>query len=112
MFDQYTDRMKKLPIKPTDRPLLSGDLNAFVTSEALEVPRKVAEAVDGQDIRTARQLLAYGEAFPTAMALAFGWTNDQVASAIARLSVQLGGHTPTGRVVSFGARDPRELDKR
>jgi hypothetical protein len=104
--------MKLLPIKATDRPLLSGDLNACVTSEALEVPRKVAEAVDGQDIRTARQLIAYGEAFPTAMALAFGWSNDQVASAIARLSVQLGGDTPKRRMVTFGARDPRELENR
>lgn len=104
--------MKALPIKATDRPLLPGDLNACVTADALEVPRRVADAVRGQDIRTARQLLSYGEAFPTAMSLAFGWSNAQVASAIALLSKQLGSDAPKRRMVSFGARNPRELGGR
>lgn len=104
--------MTPLPIKATDRPLLTGDLNACVTPEALEVPQKVAEAVGGQDIRTARQLLSYGQAFPTAMAVALGWSNEQVQSAITRLSAQLGAEPPKRRMVAFGARDPRELETR
>lgn len=104
--------MTPLQIKATDRPLFSGDLNACVTSDALEVPRKVAEAVGGQDIRTARQLLSYGEAFPTALAVALGWSNEQVQTAISRLSGQLGEAPPRRRMVAFGARDPRELEGR
>ena len=104
--------MLTLPIKATDRPLLAGDFNACVTPNALDVPRQVAAAVDGQDIRTARQLLSYGQAFPSAVAVALGWSNDQVQSAVSRLSTQLGVEAAKPRMVSFGARDPRELDNR
>lgn len=104
--------MTSLPIKATDRPLIAGDLNACVTDVSLEVPRRVAEAMLGQDIRTSAQLLSYGQAFPSAIAAALGWSGDQVASAMARLSGQLGASPPSRRMVAFGARDPNELDGR
>lgn len=102
--------MAALPLRATDRPLLAGDLNARVKLDALEVPRKVTEVAGRLDIRTARQLLSYGQAFPTALAASLGWTNEQVADAIVRLATQMGEEkAPPRPPVAFGARDPREL---
>lgn len=101
--------MRPLPIKATDRPLLAGDLNAQVTPDALEVPRRLADEMAGQDVRNSLQLLSYVQAFPTALAVAFGWSGEQVASAAGRLSAQLGAPPPSRRMVAFGARNPNEL---
>lgn len=104
--------MRPLPIKATERPLLLGDLNARVTPDAIEVPRRLAEEMAAQDVRNSLQLLSYAQSFPSALALAFGWSGDQVTSAVTRLSNQLGASPPPRRMVAFGARNPDELNNR
>jgi hypothetical protein len=103
-----------LGIAPGAGQSTPGDLGERVEGDRLLVPADVARSLEGLPVRSAEELIAYLDAFPSALAGALGWQVDDVDRARAGLAEALRGRVDPALLSSeipfergMGAFDPR-----
>jgi hypothetical protein len=106
--------MTAFAIIPSDDVPTPGDLHARVIDGQMLLPAGIARRFQREGVRTADDLLAYMQAFPSAVAELLQWQPMEVHRAATLLENQLGtlprqvGGWPSG-APPLGAFDPDEL---
>jgi hypothetical protein len=108
--------MNALAIQPAHEQPAPGDLHAHIAGDKLFLPEEFARAVLKDGVRTAEDLLAYMQAFPSAVAETLHWPVQDVIRATERLRVILRGRIDdqflrpsTRQSPPLGAMDPDDL---
>jgi len=108
--------MNALSIQPAREQVAPGDLHAHIAGDKLLLPEEFARAVLQDGVRTAEDLLAYMQSFPSAVAETLHWQLRDVARATERLRAILRGrvddqllHPSTRPSPPLGAMDPDDL---
>lgn len=109
--------MNDLALESSSRPAPPpGDFGIEVLGDRAHLPSSVADSLSRLVIRSASELVAMVDSFPSAVAQALDWTVEDVRVARARLAETLQGHlsdrllfpSPRPRP-GMGARDPRSF---
>jgi hypothetical protein len=92
------------------------DFGVSVVDDRLEVPEQLADALRRLSVRTAEELVAIVESFPSAVAHALGWEEEEVRRAQGGLIRKLRGSVPDALLASrwpsapaMGARNPFDV---
>jgi hypothetical protein len=109
--------MNRLKIETaTGRTTSKADFGVRVVDDRLEVPEELAEALRRLSVRTPEELVAIVESFPSAVADALGWEEEDVRQAQGGLIKELRGSVPDALLATrwppapaTGARNPFEV---
>jgi hypothetical protein len=108
--------MNALAIQPAHEQAAPGDLHAHIAGDKLLLPEEFARAVLKDGVRTAEDLLAYMQSFPSGVAEILNWPVRDVIRATERLRSILRGrvddqllHPSTRQSPPLGAMDPDDL---